>query len=85
MVNRILIEIMDLYVNKTYTRKGFKLSKEVAISCNLEELRTIKEFIDTAYSELSKADASLYPHSHYKDFLNKGSEDINDIIISLKP
>lgn len=76
---------MDLYINKIERRNSFRIAKEVVISCNLNELLKIKQFIEETYDELSKVNPELLPHSHFKDYLKKGSENISDIIISIKP
>ena len=76
---------MDLYINKIERRNSFRIAREVVINCNLNELLKIKQFIEEAYDELSKVNPELLPHSHFKDYLKKGSDNISDIIISIKP
>ena len=76
---------MNLYVNKIEKRNSFRIAKEIVINCNLSELLEFKKFIEEAYDELSKVDPKLLPHSHFKDYLKRGDENISDVIISIKP
>jgi hypothetical protein len=75
---------MKLYIDKITRQKEFKLTNEVTILCDIDELMNIKSFIDDACYSLLKANAKDLPHLHYKDFLKKGDSKITDIIIVLK-
>ena len=75
---------MKLYINKITKQEKFKLTNEVTIRCNIEELKEITSFFVDTLEVLSKMDTKgLFPHSHYKDFLNKGDSKITDIIVVL--
>ena len=75
---------MKFYVNKTIKQDKFRLSNEVTILCNIDELRSLMSFMVDTYNSLSKVSGSTLPHSHYKDYIKKEQSDSPDIIIVLE-
>jgi len=76
---------MKLSVNKKTKPNEFKFLDEVIITCDINELKNLASFFTEMYNSLSKIDTKgLTPHSHYKDFLKKGSSKITDIIVVVK-